>query len=169
MLAAAGISLVLLLNLVGLLLIPLGLPGIWLQVMAALALAAATGGERIGWAWVGVCAGLALAGELAEFASGQWGARRFGGSRRAAWGALLGGLTGAMIGGIPLPIVGSVVASFIGTFLGALAGELSQPERGASGLRVGMGALVGRVLGTAAKLFCAVVIFVVSAVRLLLP
>jgi hypothetical protein len=50
-------------------------------------------------------------------AVGQWGARRFGGSRRAQWGALIGGFAGLFVG-TPIPVLGSLVMSFVGTFAG---------------------------------------------------
>lgn len=137
--------------LVSLPLIPLGLPGLWIQVLASVLLAAATGGALIGWSWVMAFTALAIVAELVEFVSGQWGARRFGGSRRAAWGAFAGGLAGAFIGGVPLPVVGSIVASFIGTFAGAILGEMSAQRSVTPGLRVGVGAVVGRAIGVAAK------------------
>jgi uncharacterized protein YqgC (DUF456 family) len=144
------------------LVVPFGLPGTWLQVVAAAVLVLATDGAWLGWSWVGAFVGLAAVGEFVELLAGQWGARRFGGSRRAAWGALLGGIAGAFIGGIPIPIVGSLVMSFVGTFLGALSGEMSTRGASAPDLRVGLGAVAGRALGIAAKMGVAVAIVALS-------
>jgi uncharacterized protein YqgC (DUF456 family) len=162
----AGIALFFLAHLAALLMIPLGLPGTFLQVGAAAALTFASSGTRLGWGWVLLFLGLALTGELIEFLSGQWGARRFGGSPRAAWGALIGGILGAFIGGIPVPLVGSLIMSFVGTFTGAIVGELSA-ARGAPNVRIGYGAVVGRAVGVATKLFLALVILIISATVLL--
>jgi uncharacterized protein YqgC (DUF456 family) len=159
---SAGVALFFLTQLVALVMIPLGLPGTFVQVGAIAVMTLATGGARMGWGWVALALGLALVGELVEFLSGQWGARRWGGSRRAAWGALIGGIVGAFVGGIPVPVVGSVVMSFIGTFAGAILGELSA-TRAAPNLRVGYGALVGRAVGVATKLSLALVILIMSA------
>jgi len=106
--------------------------------------------------------GLALVGEVVEFLSGQWGTRRFGGSRRAGWGALIGGIIGAVVGGIPIPVIGAIVMSFVGTFVGALVGEMSA-QRAAPDVRVGLGALLGRAIGVATKLGIGMVIFITSA------
>jgi hypothetical protein len=145
------------------LLVPFGLPGTWIQVAAAAVLVLVTGGVRLGWGWVATFVGLAVVGEVVELVAGQWGARRFGGSRRAAWGALIGGVVGALVGGIPIPIVGAIVMSFVGTFVGALVGETS--ARGARPeLRVGLGAVVGRALGVGAKMGVAVAIVALSIV-----
>ena len=118
-LGGLGLALFFVVQLVALAIVPLGLPGTFVQVGAAAVLTLASDGAHLGWWWVGTFLVLALVGEVVEFLSGQWGARRFGGSSAAAWGALAGGLIGAIVGGIPVPVVGSVIASFIGTFVGA--------------------------------------------------
>jgi hypothetical protein len=138
--------------------IPFGLPGTWVQVAAA-GLAAWALERPLGGVLVLVA--LAAVGELLEAVSGQWGARRYGGSRRAAWGALLGGFAGLFIG-TPVPILGSLVMSFVGTFVGALVGEMSARGRLVPELGVGVGALVGRAVGVAAKLGVGFVIAVLS-------
>jgi uncharacterized protein len=150
-------------QLLALLATPLGLPGTFLQVGAALVMTMASGGARMGWGWVGLFFGMALVAEVIEFLSGQWGTRRFGGSRHAAWGALVGGFFGAVVGGIPIPVVGSIVMSFFGTFAGALLGEMYRQRTAAPTLRVGLGALVGRTIGVGTKLFVGLVILVMSA------
>jgi len=147
--------------LVALLLIPLGLPGLWLQVAASAVVVATSAGALLGWHWVLGFAALAAVAEVFELLLGRWGARRFGGSSRAAWGALIGGLVGAVVGGVPIPIVGAVIASFVGTFVGAIAGEMSA-RRSVTGLRVGVGAVVGRAVGVATKMAAGVLIAVVG-------
>ena len=149
---------IVLVQLVALCMIPLGLPGTWLQVLVA---------GIVAWRmdvplWsLAIVIALAVAGEIAETWSGQWGARRFGGSRRAAWGALIGGFAGLFVG-TPLPVVGSLVMSFVGTFAGALAGGMVERGRLAPELRVGVGAMIGRALGIGMKLGTAFVIAVLS-------
>lgn len=155
-----AVALFLLAHVVGLLAIPLGLPGIWLQVAATLIMTSATG--RPGLGWTGLFAVLALVGEIVEFLSGRWGARRYGGSSAAGWGALLGGLVGAVIGGIPVPILGSILMSFVGTFAGALLGEMYALRAAAPDLRVGYGAVVGRMIGVATKLAMGFVMLTLS-------
>lgn len=151
-----------LVQVVALVAIPLGLPGTWLQVAAAAVATWATG-RPIGGLLVLVA--LAVVGEIAELLSGQWGARRFGGSPRAAWGALLGGFAGLFVG-TPVPIVGSLVMSFVGTFVGAIVGEMWGRRRMAPELRVALGAVLGRALGTAAKLGVGFVIAILSVAAL---
>lgn len=166
MLAAFGLVTFFAVQLVGLLLIPLGLPGLWLQVAACAAVVLASGGAHLGWGWVALFAGLGIVGEIVEFLSGQWGARRFGGSHAAGWGALVGGIAGALVGGIPIPVIGAVVMSFVGTFAGAIAGEMWARRHGAPDLRIGVGAVLGRAIGVATKLALAFVILILSAAAL---
>ena len=150
-----AIPLLILAQVAGLLLIPFGLPGIWLQVLSLGAFAWATGFREVGWAPLTVVVVLAVAAEVAEFTLGGKYAARYGGSRRAAWGAILGGLVGAVLG-VPVPIVGSVIGAFVGSFVGAALLEMTNskdwrnPElRGA--VRVGWGAFLGRLVATAVK------------------
>ena len=135
----------------GLLLVPVGLPGLWLMLAAGLAyrLVEPTGGIGIG-TLIGVAA-LVLAAEIFEFSVSARFTRRYGGSRRASWGAILGGLIGAVVG-VPVPIVGSVVGAFGGAFVGALLAEMTvkREERG-DPTRVATGAVIGRAIGAAGK------------------
>ena len=82
------------------------------------------------------------------------------GSRRAGWGAFLGGLVGAAVG-IPVPIIGSVLGSFAGSFLGALAAEYSTTRHSGLAGRVAWGALMGRIFATAMKMALGVIVAVV--------
>lgn len=164
MLHAVAIALFVVTQVVAIVLIPLGLPGLWVQVAMSVAAGLWLG---LAWTWVAGFAALAAVGEAIEFVSGQWGARRFGGSRHAAWGAFLGGFAGAVIGGIPVPVVGSVIASFLGTFAGAIVGETLAQRRVAPHARVAFGAVLGRTIGVASKVSMAFVIFVLSLVGVL--
>jgi uncharacterized protein YqgC (DUF456 family) len=134
----------------GLLMIPFGLPGTWVQVAALAAYAYFTGFATVGWVPVVVVALLALAAEAIEFLLGGSFARRYGGGRRAAWGAIVGGMVGAVVG-IPLPIIGSIVGSLVGSFVGAALFELTTERGVGPALRTGWGALLGRLVATAVK------------------
>jgi len=150
----------------GAFLVPFGLPGTWVQVGAAAVLAFVTRGGLLGWWWVAGFVGLAAVGEVVEFVSGQWGTRRFGGSSRAAWGALVGGLVGVIVG-LPVPVVGPILASFLGVFAGALIGEMSAQGTVVPELRVGVGAVLGRAIGVGAKVGVAITIIGGSVVGML--
>src|SRR2546426_7588168 len=101
----------------GLVLIPLGLPGLWLMVLGVLGYGWLTAFRSVGIGIMALVVGLALLGEGIEWWLGFRFAERYGGSRRAGWGALVGGLVGAAIG-VPVPIVGSVIGAVVGSFAG---------------------------------------------------
>ncbi len=106
--------------------------------------------RAIGAATIGTAAGLAFLGDVVEVWVGYRYAKRYGGSRRAGWGALIGGAIGAVLG-VPVPLVGSVVGSFLGSFVGAAAFELMGPGGGGNALPAGLGALLGRIWATGLK------------------
>ncbi len=134
-----------------LILIVLGLPGLWIMVATAVAYNLIVPGEPIGWFTLVGVAVLALVAELLEFSLTGRFARKYGGSRRAGWGAILGGIVGAMVG-LPVPIIGSVIGAFVGSFLGALIAEFTGGSSAADATRVAKGALIGRVVSTVLKI-----------------
>src|SRR2546427_9276334 len=147
----------------GLVLIALGLPGIWLIVAAVVAGGALTGFHVIGWGTIPIAVALALLGELFELWFGFGLARRYGGSKRAGWGALIGGLVGAIVG-VPVPIIGSVIGGFVGAVAGATPlGYSRSPGAGAPG-RAGGGAPPRRVAATPAEMSPGIVIAGVAGV-----
>jgi uncharacterized protein len=137
--------------LLSLVLIVLGLPGLWIMVASAVTYNLVVPGNRIGWVSLIIVAVLALIAEILEFSLTGKYARKYGGSRRAGWGAILGGIVGAMVG-IPVPIIGSVIGAFIGSFLGALIAEFTGGSSAGDATRVAKGALIGRVVSTALKI-----------------
>ena len=58
---------------------------------------------------------IAVIAEVVEFMLAGRFAQRYGGSRRAGWGAIIGGMVGAFMG-VPIPIIGSVIGAFVGFF-----------------------------------------------------
>lgn len=151
--ASAGIGLLLVAALlIGLILIPLGLPGLWVILGAAVVHSFVVPDSGIGVVTLVGCTLLVLLAELLEFSLAGRYARKYGGSKRASWGAIVGGFLGMFLG-IPVPIVGPVVGAFVGAFGGAFLAELTvSPEvRGHPG-RVGWGAVVGRAVAAAAKM-----------------
>jgi uncharacterized protein YqgC (DUF456 family) len=80
---------------------------------------------------------------VVELVAGALGAKRVGASRAAIAGAALGTVLGFFLG---LP------GLILGPFVGALAGELIARGDPARAVHVGIGAWVGFVLGTIAKL-----------------
>ena len=132
-------------------LIPLGLPGLWLMLAAAFVYdILMPGADPIGiWNIAGATV-LAVLAEVAEFSLAGKYAQKYGGSKRAGWGAIIGGIVGAFMG-VPVPIIGSVIGAFGGAFAGALLFEYTATRNTGTATRVAWGALVGRVVAAALK------------------
>src|ERR1041385_6753814 len=99
-----------------LIMIPLGLPGTWIMVAAALGYQILVPAGGVGTVTVVGTAVLALVGELIQFFLAGRYARKYGGSRRAGWGATIGGIVGAFMG-FPVPLLGPMIGAFIGSFV----------------------------------------------------
>lgn len=137
--------------LLGLLMIPFGLPGTLVLFAAALCYHLVVPGAGIGLLTVvGIGVLMVVAEGLEWILTGRF-TRRFGGSRRAAWGAIIGGMIGAFVG-VPVPIVGSIVGAFAGAFIGAFVAEWSRAGDHGAAARVAWGALLGRVTAAATKI-----------------
>jgi uncharacterized protein YqgC (DUF456 family) len=132
------------------------LPGVPL-VFAGLLLAAWIDGfAHIGWPVLLVLALLTLLSVVVDIAASSLGAKRAGAGRAAMLGAAIGTLVGLFFG---LP------GLLIGPFLGAAAGQFLVRQDLADAGRAGMGAWIGFLLGSLAKLALGVgmvLIFVVA-------
>ena len=145
----------------GLFLIALGLPGLWVMVLGVMGYAWITDFHAVGVGIMATVLVLAGLGEGLEMWLGFGLARRYGGSKRAGWGALIGGLVGAGVG-IPIPLIGSVIGGLVGSFVGAMLFEYSKALHARTSLRAGWGALLGRVAATTAKMGIGIIIAVVT-------
>jgi len=134
-----------------LVLIALGLPGLWVMIASAVVYNLIVPSAPIGWFTLVGIGVLGIIAEVIEFSLSGKFARKFGGSRRAGWWAIFGGMIGAFMG-FPVPIIGPMIGAFIGSFVGALAGELSVGSGGGASAKVATGALIGRVASTAVKI-----------------
>jgi len=134
----------------GLIMIPFGMPGTLIMFVAALCYYLLVPAGGIGLATViGVGVLMAFAEGLEWVLTSRF-AKKYGGSRRAGWGAIIGGMVGAFIG-VPLPIVGSIAGAFAGAFIGAFVFEWSRELNHGTATRVAWGALLGRVIAAAVK------------------
>jgi len=152
------------------------LPGNWFIVgLAALFVVAMDSGNQaagLNWEAVAIVGLMAAGGEAVEFVAGAAGAAKQGGSRRAVALALLGTFVGSIAGavmGVPIPLIGPLIGALAGAaagaFLGAYLGEMWKHGLSEKSFEVGVGAAVGRVLGTMGKLLIGAVMIVVLAVR----
>jgi uncharacterized protein YqgC (DUF456 family) len=143
LLAAASVA--------GLLLIPFGLPGLWVMVLGIIAYGWLTDFRTLNMWLMGLTIGLAVVGEVVEAWIGFRFARRYGGSRRAGWGALVGGLVGAVVG-VPVPVIGSVIGGFVGAFAGAALFEYTRARQSGTATKAGWGAVLGRAAAAGVKM-----------------
>ena len=119
------------------------LPGVTL-VYAGMVLAAWVGGfVYIGWVTLLILGMLTLLALIVDFVAGLLGAKRLGASKRSLWGALIGTIVGMFFFPVGL---------FEGPFAGALIGELFAGGTLRKSTSVGIGALLGFVFGTLAKI-----------------
>ncbi|HUF89336.1 MAG TPA: DUF456 family protein [Gemmatimonadota bacterium] len=163
---AALLALALVVMVVALFLIPLGLPGLWIMI-GVLTIATVTD-EVSPWILSFLIA-VAVLAELAEWAIVARTSARWGGSRKAFWGAIAGGLVGILVGlPVPLPILGPLLGGLVGTFAGAALVTLWETRALRAAGRVATGAVLGRAFAAAAKTAAGVVILVVGAAALFL-
>jgi len=87
--------------------------------------------------------GLAALTYLVEFAASAFGVKKYGGSKRAMAGAVIGGIVGIFLG---------VPGILLGPFIGAVIGELSLQRSLDQAGRAGFGTVVGMAIGVAGKL-----------------
>jgi len=156
-----AIALLIGLALVGLAMIPLGLPGLWVMVGGILAYGWLTRFRTVSVVMIAIILAIAFLGEIIDNWLGFRFAKRYGGSTRSGWGALLGGLVGAVIG-VPVAIIGSVIGAFLGSFIGAAVFELSYSRHAGVAARAGWGAVMGRIAAAAVKIALGIVIAVIG-------
>lgn len=112
--------------------------------------------ETVGWLTIGVLAFLAAFAWAIDFIASALGARYLGASHRAFWGATIGAVAGMFFG-----FVGILLGPFIGAVLGELSGGSDMMQSG----RAGVGAWLGMVVATAAKLAIAFLMIGIFAFR----
>lgn len=148
---------------VSLVLIPLGLPGLW--IMLAVLAVGAWFGLVSPWLFLALLA-LTGAAELMEWVAVDRLGRKYGGTQRTFWGALAGGIAGALIG-TPVPVIGSVLGVFVGTMIGATVATWTLVRDSEAALKAGWGALLGRSAAMALKTAAGLVILIVGGAALL--
>lgn len=115
--------------------------------------------HHLGWLSLAVLGTLTAIGMLADFIAGILGAKAGGASRQALWGAFWGSVFGMFLG---------IVGLIIGPLLGAAIGEYIARRDAFQAGKAGLATFIGLLLGTAAKLGCALAMLLVFASALLL-
>ncbi len=132
------------------------LPGIPMVFAGLVLLAWAENFAHVGWATLTLLGVLTLASYGVDFLAAALGAKKFGASSRAIWGAAIGALVGIFFG---LP------GLLLGPFLGAVAGEFSGTATLQKAMHAGVGATLGLLFGALLKIalaFAMVGVFVLS-------
>lgn len=146
------------------LLIPLGVPGLWVM-LAFLGVGVLYG--DIGLLTLVLLVGVGAVAELLEFLLVRRYSARYGGSGAAFWAAIAGGLVGVLVG-LPVPVVGSILAGLVGSFAGAAVVTLWESRDALIAARVGWGVVIARMLAAAVKSAAGIVILVVGSASLLM-
>lgn len=131
-------------------------PGIPLVFAGLVLLAWAENFAYVGWLTLTVLGVLALVSVGVDFLAAALGAKKFGASSRAVWGAGIGALAGLFFG---LP------GLVLGPFLGAVIGEFSGKATLQAAAHAGVGATLGLLFGTLLKIalaFAMVGVFVLD-------
>jgi hypothetical protein len=89
---------------------------------------------------------------LIDHLAGVWGVKRYGGSRSAIYGSLIGTFSGLVLLG-PAGII-------FGPFVGAVAGELINKKTLVTAVRSGIGTMVGLLGGSLLKLAIEIIMII---------
>ena len=149
----------------GVVIIPFGIPGTFIIVADALIYGLVTSFSKITLLFVGLLFVIALAVELVEALFGAFLAKRFGGSKWGMAGAMIGGFLGAVAGTPITPVLGTLLGGFFGAFVGATTLEMLHTSDFKNSFKVGVGAFLGAVGGKVTKIVVAVIMVVMVGLR----
>ena len=158
----AGLTLFIVVLFLGLFSIIFGLPGVIIILLDVIVYSIATRFDTIGFKVIMVLLLLATAAEALEFFLGMTIALRFGLSMKGFWASIIGGIMGAMAMTPFFFGLGAVLGAFVGGFTGVFLVELIRQGHLKPAFRASYGAVIGRVAGTLAKGFLAVVMVVIT-------
>ena len=144
-------ALLILFALLGLALIPFGLPGTFVILAAAFLYGLVTGFAQMTWTTLFILLAGALLAEAAEAFAGIAGARRYGSGALGIAASIVGGIAGAILGAPVGFGLGSIPGALLGAFVGAVAAEFIGGRSSGEALKAGWGTFVGRLAGTAVK------------------
>jgi len=116
--------------------------------------------KSIGWRSITLFVLLTLATYALDFLSGYFGAKYFGATRWATFGAIAGALVGIVFG---------LIGLFVGPVIGAIAGEFLAGKRMIDAGRAGWGSLLGNLGGMIGKLVIALVMITIFLMNVPAP
>ena len=150
------------LTLVGILLMPAGIPGNFMGTALLLIHRLIYPGESVSFWLIVVCLVLAVAGEIVESFMGILGAKKFGAGKAGMAASFAGGIVGGIAGSMVLPLIGTLAGVFIGGFIFTFAAEaLLAKKTTADSAKAGLGALLGRVVSVQTKYTAGLIILII--------
>ena len=161
-LEVGGLTLFILVLLLGTFSILFGFPGTVIIFIDAFVYGAITGFEKIGLKILIVLLVLSVLAEVADFAVSMAGAVKFGVSRRGFWAFTVGGFVGALLMTPLFFGLGLLIGTFLGGFIAMLSVELLARSKIKPTLRATYGAILGRVAGIFVKGAFALIMVIVT-------
>lgn len=145
----------------------ISLPGNWI-LAGLVSLWAAAGPhavtENLGPLFFVALFGLAVAGEVVEYATQIWGAKKYGSSGKATVPGMIGTIAGAVAGAPFLFGLGAIAGALAGAWLGTFTAERLLADRPVPlAVHAANGALVGRFLGMVIKFGLGITMMVLTA------
>lgn len=144
-----------------------GIPGNAVISINSIIYAIIDGFKEISLGFLVLIIAIALLIEFLEYLSIAFASYKFGASKKAVWGAILGGAAGALSGFFVTPVVGSIVGSISGVFVGAVLIELYTQKNIFVALKAGFGAFIGKLGGLTIKTIGSVVMATIVLFRIL--
>ena len=158
----AGLTIFILVMLIGFFSILLGLPGTLVILFDVLVYAIVTGFDKIGFGILLALVAFSALAESLEFLFGITWARRYGTSKRGVAASVVGGIIGAVLLTPVFLGLGALIGSFIGAILGAFTVEILTQQELKPAARAGFGALMGRLAGLFAKGLCGLAMVIIT-------
>jgi uncharacterized protein YqgC (DUF456 family) len=158
----AGLTIFILVLLIGFFSILMGLPGTLVILFNVLVYALVTSFDKIGFKILLVLVVISAIAESLEFLLGITWAKRYGTSKRGIAASLVGGVIGALLLTPVFLGLGALIGSFLGALLGAFVVEILNQRDFKPAARAGFGALMGRLTGLFAKGLCGLAMVTIS-------
>ena len=150
----------------GILFIPVGVPGTFMAAAAVLIWRLAEGGDTFLMRHFIVFLVLAVSGEVVEQISSIFGTKKRGASKYGMAGAFLGGIAGAVLGSMVIPLAGTIIGVFVGSFALTVILEMTLGRKTrAEGMRIGVGALIGKLVAGTYKYAIGIIMLFLIAWR----
>ncbi|RLA91118.1 MAG: hypothetical protein DRG20_02345 [Deltaproteobacteria bacterium] len=147
--------------------IAFGLPGTFFIFIDALIYGWLTHFSKITATMLIILFILAIISEGLDFVSALYGAKKFGSSKRGIWLSLIGGFVCSIIMAPFFFGIGALIGGFIGVFLGGLLGGLWETKKLNKAYNIGLGAFLGRVIGSTLKVFIGFAMIIWIAMKLI--